>query len=68
MEFMVGAVVGFVLGFGVREAMSRYRRARARRERRSAVQQASSNRDRSTTPTSVQVRLLLFGVWRLMPV
>jgi hypothetical protein len=33
MEFLIGVVVGFVLGYGVREAMSRYRRARARRQR-----------------------------------
>jgi hypothetical protein len=28
MEFLIGVVVGFVLGYGVREAMSRYRRSR----------------------------------------
>ena len=33
MEFLIGVVVGFVLGYGVREGMSRYRRARARRQR-----------------------------------
>jgi hypothetical protein len=33
MEFLIGVVVGFVLGYGVREAMSRYRRSRSRRER-----------------------------------
>jgi hypothetical protein len=33
MEFLLGVVVGFALGYGVREAMLRYRRARARRER-----------------------------------
>jgi hypothetical protein len=32
MEFLIGVVVGFVLGYGVREALSRHRRARARRE------------------------------------
>jgi NhaP-type Na+/H+ or K+/H+ antiporter len=34
MEFLIGVVVGLVLGYGAREAMSRYRRARARRQRR----------------------------------
>jgi NhaP-type Na+/H+ or K+/H+ antiporter len=33
MEFLIGVVVGFALGYGVRSLMSRYRRARARRER-----------------------------------
>jgi hypothetical protein len=33
MEFLLGVVVGFALGYGVREAISRRRRARARRER-----------------------------------
>jgi hypothetical protein len=33
MELLIGVVVGFVLGYGVREAMSRRRRVRARRER-----------------------------------
>jgi NhaP-type Na+/H+ or K+/H+ antiporter len=33
MEFLIGVVVGFVLGYGVREAMSRYRRSHSRRER-----------------------------------
>jgi hypothetical protein len=32
MEFMVGVVVGFALGYGVRSVISRHRRARARRE------------------------------------
>jgi hypothetical protein len=32
MEFLLGVVVGFALGYGVREAISRRRRARARRE------------------------------------
>jgi NhaP-type Na+/H+ or K+/H+ antiporter len=32
MELLIGVVVGFVLGYGVRSAMSRYRRTRARRE------------------------------------
>jgi hypothetical protein len=32
-ELLVAVVVGFALGFSVREAMSRYRRARARRRR-----------------------------------
>jgi hypothetical protein len=35
MQLLIGVVVGFVLGYGVREAMSRRRRERARRERRS---------------------------------
>src|SRR5512143_2904908 len=30
MELLIGVIVGFVLGYGVRSAMSRYRRARAR--------------------------------------
>jgi hypothetical protein len=33
MEFLLGVFVGFALGYGIREAMSRYRRERARRER-----------------------------------
>jgi hypothetical protein len=32
MEFLLGVVIGFALGYGVREAISRRRRARARRE------------------------------------
>jgi hypothetical protein len=32
MEFLIGLVVGFVLGYGIRSLMSRYRRARARLE------------------------------------
>ena len=31
--YLICVVVGFVLGYGVREAMSRYRRANARRQR-----------------------------------
>jgi hypothetical protein len=31
--YLMCLVVGFALGYGVREAMSRYRRARARREK-----------------------------------
>jgi len=31
--YLICLVVGFALGFGVREAMSRRRRARVRRER-----------------------------------
>jgi len=33
MDLLLGVVVGFVLGYGVRSLMSRYRRARTRRER-----------------------------------
>jgi hypothetical protein len=33
MEFLIGVVVGFVLGYGVRSLMSRYRRARTRLNR-----------------------------------
>jgi len=33
MELLIGVVVGFGLGYGVRSAMLRYRRAHARRER-----------------------------------
>jgi hypothetical protein len=33
MELLIGVVVGFGLGYGIRSAMSRYRRAHARRER-----------------------------------
>jgi hypothetical protein len=33
MELLIGVLVGFGLGYGVREAMSRYRRARARRQK-----------------------------------
>jgi hypothetical protein len=33
MEFLIGVFVGFVLGYGVREAILRYRRARAFIER-----------------------------------
>jgi len=32
MELLIGVVVGFVLGYGIRPAMSRYRRAYAGRE------------------------------------
>ena len=32
MEFLLGAVVGFALSYGVREAISRRRRTRARRQ------------------------------------
>jgi hypothetical protein len=33
MDFLIGVVLGFVLGYGGLEAMSRDRRARARREK-----------------------------------
>ena len=33
MELLIGVVVGFGLGFGVRSFISRHRRERARRER-----------------------------------
>jgi hypothetical protein len=33
MELLIAVVVGFVFGYGVREAMSRHRRALARRVR-----------------------------------
>jgi hypothetical protein len=38
--YLICVVVGFVLGYGVREAMSRYRRANARRQRGSSRTQA----------------------------
>jgi len=34
MDYLICVVIGFVLGYGVREAISRHRRARVRRERR----------------------------------
>ena len=33
MELLIGVVVGFGLGYGVRSVISRHRRERARRER-----------------------------------
>jgi hypothetical protein len=43
MDFLIGVVLGFVLGYGGLEAMSRDRRARARREKEMMGKEFSIN-------------------------
>jgi hypothetical protein len=43
MDFVIGVVLGFVLGYGGLEAMSRDRRARARREKEMMTHEFSIN-------------------------